>query len=206
MAIILYGFAVCDAYFTAIEINRGHAPWISESPRTAAVLNLLTNGFGYFYLGERTKGMIVMIVGGVVGRVALRDGSGATALGLECGVALLAWDAWRIGNNRRAQSLAAAGDSVRPIGEVPTVSPILPLAVAILVGAGYLALLSWGSSNQHLLTIDQSKASITEHEGLRIYDNPTYQVKLVIPELWDFSPLDNDTLVSFEHSEASCSG
>jgi hypothetical protein len=34
-----------------------------QNPRVAAVLNFLTNGFGYFYLrGERIKGFTVFIV------------------------------------------------------------------------------------------------------------------------------------------------
>ena len=49
-------FAFLDAYFTALEINSGAGELIDAvNPRVAVVLNLLTAGLGYFYLGERTK-------------------------------------------------------------------------------------------------------------------------------------------------------
>ena len=53
--IFLYIFAFLDAFFTAREINAGRDKQIEKNPRIAAILNLLTRGFGYFYLGEKKK-------------------------------------------------------------------------------------------------------------------------------------------------------
>jgi hypothetical protein len=54
---VLWIFSFLDAYFTAIEINRGQDTQLDgQNPRVAVTLNLLTAGFGYFYLGERRKG------------------------------------------------------------------------------------------------------------------------------------------------------
>lgn len=65
---ILWPFAFLDAYFGAREINSGVDQIITENPRVAEVLNLLTWGFGYFYLAERTKGMILFFAGQVDSR------------------------------------------------------------------------------------------------------------------------------------------
>lgn len=56
IVIFLYGFAFLDAFFTAREMTIGTDAFIAESPRVAAILNLLTRGFGYFYLGQRKLG------------------------------------------------------------------------------------------------------------------------------------------------------
>ena len=61
--LVLWIFSFLDAYFTAIEINRGQDDLVDEqNPRVAVTLNLLTAGFGYFYLGERTKGLTLFVV------------------------------------------------------------------------------------------------------------------------------------------------
>jgi hypothetical protein len=55
--LVLYVFSFLDAYYVAREINAGMDSLVdSNNPRVATTLNLLTNGFGYWYLGERTKG------------------------------------------------------------------------------------------------------------------------------------------------------
>lgn len=53
ITLFLYVFAFLDAFFTAREMTAGTDAFIAESPRVAAILNLLTRGFGYFYLGQR---------------------------------------------------------------------------------------------------------------------------------------------------------
>src|SRR5713226_5996536 len=65
IAVFLYVFAFLDAYFTAREMTAGTDPFIAESPRIAAILNLLTRGFGYFYLGQRAAGFAVFIGFGI---------------------------------------------------------------------------------------------------------------------------------------------
>jgi hypothetical protein len=51
IALSLYAFAGLDAYETAAEHNIGIDADAPDNPRVAAVLNLITNGFGYVYLG-----------------------------------------------------------------------------------------------------------------------------------------------------------
>jgi TM2 domain-containing membrane protein YozV len=59
ITLFLYVFAFLDAFFTAREMTAGTDVFIAESPRVAAILNLLTRGFGYFYLGQRELGLTV---------------------------------------------------------------------------------------------------------------------------------------------------
>lgn len=58
----IYIFACVDAFLTAREANAGRDCLPGGNPRIACVLNLMTGGFGYFYLGERKLGMIVFVV------------------------------------------------------------------------------------------------------------------------------------------------
>src|SRR5215472_2761737 len=61
ITVFLYIFAFLDAFFTAREMTAGTDAFIAESPRVAAILNLLTRGFGYFYLGKRKLGFVIFI-------------------------------------------------------------------------------------------------------------------------------------------------
>ncbi|HEX4036824.1 MAG TPA: hypothetical protein VHX37_02095 [Acidobacteriaceae bacterium] len=72
VAISLYIFAFLDAYFSTLEYNAGMASFmIGGNPRIAAILNFLTNGFGYFYLGERAKGLAMFVGLGLILRTGL---------------------------------------------------------------------------------------------------------------------------------------
>src|SRR6516165_11955180 len=73
IAVFLYAFGFLDAYFTAREMTAGTDPFVPESPRVAAILNLLTRGFGYFYLGKRTIGFAVFIGLGLFQQMAMRS-------------------------------------------------------------------------------------------------------------------------------------
>src|SRR6266481_8886128 len=73
VAVFLYVFAFLDAYFTAREMSAGTDPFIAESPRVAAILNLLTRGFGYFYLGQRAAGFAVFLGLGIFQQVISKN-------------------------------------------------------------------------------------------------------------------------------------
>ena len=117
---VLYVFGFLDAYFTAREINRGIDPTLVDNPRVACALNLMWSGFGYFYLGERVKGIAVFVAMNVVGfaPLVLLGGSPAIAsvitfAALVVGVALAA-DAYRIGRrsfNAQIEGLDLVADT-----------------------------------------------------------------------------------------------
>ena len=122
--ILIYAFASVDAYFTAREANRGLNPSGGQNPRVAAVLNAITNGFGYFYLGERRKGVITFVALAVLNLIAQATAANSMplglglAIGLECVLAAIAVDAYRI-------AAGLAGEPGRP--EIPeTPAPNLP--------------------------------------------------------------------------------
>ena len=70
VAIILYVFGFVDAYFTATEMSDGTYSLITEHPRVAAVLNLISLWFGYFYVRQKKRGMIMMAVGYAINQAA----------------------------------------------------------------------------------------------------------------------------------------
>ena len=108
ITVFLYIFAFLDAFFTAREMTAGTDAFIAESPRVAAILNLLTRGFGYFYLGQRTLGLVVFVGLGLFQRAILQ--SMTTTLGAAGGLfvelilAGLAVHAYEIARKRRKRS------------------------------------------------------------------------------------------------------
>jgi hypothetical protein len=137
---VLYLFGFLDAYFTAREINRGIDPALVDNPRVACTLNILTSGFGYFYLGERVKGIAVFVTMSFAqfALPALLGGSPAvvTASSLAAVVVAvaLAADGYRIG--RRSFNAQVAG-----LDLVADANPShLPAAVPLAVGGAIAAL------------------------------------------------------------------
>src|SRR5215469_1651865 len=104
IALFLYVFAFLDAFFTAREMTAGTDAFIAESPRIAAILNLLTRGFGYFYLGHRAAGFAVFIGLGIFLQSILNSASkgdpGVVGLFMEAVSAGLAIHAYGIARKR----------------------------------------------------------------------------------------------------------
>jgi hypothetical protein len=61
VSLFLCAFAVWDALATARAVNAGRGNVDRFNPRLAAVLNLATRGFGYFYLRERRLGLAAFL-------------------------------------------------------------------------------------------------------------------------------------------------
>ena len=148
---VLYVFGFLDAYFTAREINRGIDPTLVDNPRVASVLNLMTRGFGYFYLGERVKGLVVFVgVGLAQMLMPMMLGGGPTvanavslaamALSFAMGI-----DAYRIG--RRSFEAQIAGMDLHaeaPPSRLPVVVPLIAGGIVIgllvlIIVAGMMA-------------------------------------------------------------------
>ena len=153
---VLYVFGFLDAYFTAREINRGIDPTLVDNPRVACALNVLTSGFGYFYLGERVKGIAVFVAMSVAQFAipALLGGSpavvSATAFaGLVVAVALAA-DGYRIGRrsfNAQIEGLDLVADtnpSHLPAAVPLALGGIISVLLALILLAGVVATLAGG--------------------------------------------------------------
>ena len=145
LVVCLWIFSFLDAYFTAQEINQGISNQVDASnPRVAVVLNLLTAGLGYFYLGERTKGIVLFIILNILKIVVYSTNpfwTGVVSL-LTLSVALvMAVDAYRLA---RAQVHEAIGTDPLPPGTPPPqpsrLPAFFPVSLAILATIGFCAL------------------------------------------------------------------
>lgn len=207
--LVLYAFSFLDAYFTAREINTGCDRPLYQNPRVAAVLNLLTRGFGYFYLGQRKKGLLVFIGLGVIGAAgSIR----AVGVGLEVLLVGIAIDAYRIANRESkpgsgnvfldSSTVLQLGLAVpppppasEPLPPPPTeaspqrapgLRPAIPVGLACLIGLAYFGLIGLGLAMPNYRVVDQSQAKIIVDGPEKIYTNPRYGVEIHIPAEWNF--------------------
>ena len=141
--VVLWIFSFLDAYFTAIEINTGKDDLLEgNNPRVAVMLNLLTAGFGYFYLGERSKGVVIFVVMRVAQFLVPSRGfwsyfADTLLVVVQIAVAL---DAYRIAH-MQVKAILSADDTPLPAGYVPTRLPVhVPIALACLLGSGVMIL------------------------------------------------------------------
>ena len=97
----LYCFAMADAYFSARERNAGATSLlIRANPRITATLNLLTKGFGYFYLGDRIKGIVCfLVIGAAQIALLLRINVWTSAFAITMQIAVAA-DGYRVARQR----------------------------------------------------------------------------------------------------------
>jgi TM2 domain-containing membrane protein YozV len=147
LVLVLWTFSFLDAYFTALEINRGQDAQVDvQNPRVAVTLNLLTAGFGYFYLGQRVKGAVVFI-----GMQIIRFGvprmtgyaGGVVSLALIVVQMLMGVDAYRIARMQLKEALGSQPDQP-PAGKASRVPVFIPVGVAVLAAASFAVLLILG--------------------------------------------------------------
>jgi TM2 domain-containing membrane protein YozV len=146
--LVLCIFSFLDAYFTAIEINQGQDELVDvQNPRVAVTLNLLTAGFGYFYLGERTKGVTIFVAMQVARFIFPTTGFWGVSVSLALLVVqlLVAADAYRIARRQMKEALgpeaSGPGESAAPASRLPVQVPVvlacvLPVGLVVLVVIG----------------------------------------------------------------------
>jgi hypothetical protein len=146
---VLWIFSFLDAYFTAIEINRGQDAQVdAQNPRVAVTLNLLTAGFGYFYLGERAKGTVIFVATQIlrfgVPRLAGYAG-GVVSLLLIVLQMLMGADAYRIACMQRKEALGPPPEqpdaATRKASRIPS---LIPAGLASLAAVCFLGFLIFG--------------------------------------------------------------
>ena len=185
ITVFLYIFAFLDAFFTAREMTAGTDAFIAESPRVAAILNLLTRGFGYFYLGKRKLGFVIFIGFGIFQSTVMQSLTKESTAGagfffelLQIG---LAADAYRIAREREKQILTTVRLSSPVSAGLPAA---IPVSLSLLLVAGYFAVAASGLFLPDYASIDQSNARISQNEQGTIYDNHTYGISLAVPRSW----------------------
>ncbi len=145
LIIALWVFGFVDAYFTAAELNAG-VDLQSQNPRVAVALNLLTNGFGYFYLGERTKGFALVIGMRIVAAIVTASMPAVAPILLTAAGVAFGVDAYRIAKRQLAASVDAEAQARCDAAVKASRLPVfVPIALATLVASGFLALVVFGS-------------------------------------------------------------
>jgi TM2 domain-containing membrane protein YozV len=148
-AFCLWIFSFLDAYFTAQEINQGTSDQVDVSnPRVAVVLNLLTAGLGYFYLGERTKGIVLFILLNILKVIVHSTSpfwSGVVSLLMISVGLVMAADAYRIARAQVRESLVTGPVPPGARAVKPSRLPaFFPVSLAVLASVGFCALVVVG--------------------------------------------------------------
>lgn len=207
ITVFVYIFAFLDAFFTAREMTAGTDAFVAESPRVAAILNLLTRGFGYFYLGKRTLGFGVFLGIGILQSSILqnmkdkKDGWGV-GLAMEVVQIALAVDAYRIAQEREKQILATIQPPPRLSGNFPAA---IPVGLGLLLVAGYFAVAARSLFLPNYANIDQSAARVTRNGRGAIYENPEYGVSLAVPGSWTIEHQERTYLALAIREDHRCS-
>jgi TM2 domain-containing membrane protein YozV len=207
VAVFLYGFAFLDAYFTAREMTAGTDPFIAESPRIAAILNLLTRGFGYFYLGQRAAGFAVFIGLGVFQRTILDSvtaGNESVApLAMEFVLAGLGIHAYSIARKREKEILATI-EPPPQLAATTNLPAAVPVGLAILVAAAYVGLCCIGMFMPNYSAIDQTPARISSGDQGTVYTNPAYGIEFKAPTAWSLTDQDTKYPVGARRNDNVC--
>jgi TM2 domain-containing membrane protein YozV len=205
---ILYCFAMADAYFAARERNAGVDDLlVGTNPRIVAVLNLLTKGFGYFYLGDRLKGAACFVVCSAIQAailIHLTVWTSILAISLQVVIAL---DGYRVARQRLLAAypeLAPATDPAQDIvgranpgGLPPTAATSIFLVVGTLFLIGYSVL---RVLTGHFIT---QGGSLERGPSGLAYNNPTERVAITAPETWN-SNSTPQSLIMLEGDGVNC--
>jgi hypothetical protein len=208
-AVVLYMFAFCDAFYVAREINNGLDPYmIGNNPRIAAMLNLLTNGFGYFYVGERKKGIIVFLVlrvfSGAFGIQTSEVRSGGLAV-LELVFVFLAVDAYRIARKQLRESFPSESLDDFATPQTGGLSAAVPIALGCFFLLNYSLLVLVGLAMPDYSKIDQTRSKVEKTSSGSVYFNATYDLRMPVPAGWEFGGEPKGFIVRASTLEGACS-
>ena len=198
--LVLYIFSFLDAYFVAREINTGTDAMVdANNPRVATTLNLLTNGFGYWYLGKRNKGWIAFIVLGLVMRgLSQAIGNSPWSILLLLIPCAMGLDAYRIARKQMEEQQLGTPSSALPEParletRLPAGVPVGLACLLVFLAAGVIGL---GLAVPKFDPIDQSRAVTDERSAPKRYENPAYGLRVLVPVSWEFSPTDKAYMVA----------
>jgi hypothetical protein len=136
LLIVFYVLAPVDAYFTACEHNAGIDVEAANNPRVAALLNMTTNGFGYFYVGWRSAVGLVVLSGFMTRSIA-----DTLPLIVEAFRAFISIHAWKLATRARETEYPAG---LRPQIEESSFPAGVPIAVAAVIAGHYWILVIIG--------------------------------------------------------------
>jgi hypothetical protein len=207
-SLVLYVFSFLDAFFTAREMSDGTHVLLQYNPRVAAVLNLLTRGFGYWYLDEKKKGVLLFFCVGAAGRIAMTSHntavSGPLSVFVEIALAVMALDAYRMAELKNSKWLEAQPTTHAPMPE-PTLKPTIPLALASLLALGYAVLVFIGVAMPEEKSMDQTESAITQIDHDSLYSNKKYGAALRVPQGWTLAKGEQEQFAKAETLGGACS-
>ena len=187
----IYLFAIIDAYFSAREWNAGVTDWLAGgNPRVVAILNLLTKGFGYFYLGDRTKGIVCFLaMSATQGALMLHTNVWTRVLAISLQVAA-AMDGYRVARERLFNQYpelrpvpADAGNASVNIVDAANSNGLKPaFAIVFFVIFGAAMLIAYAASqalNGHAVI---SKGTLEQGPSGLTYRNLHERIELTVPE------------------------
>jgi TM2 domain-containing membrane protein YozV len=183
----LYCFAVADAYFGAREWNAGATDRMTgNNPRIAAILNLPTKGFGYFYLGDRAKGITCFLIVSVLQAfLTAKSNMLLSVLSLTVQVAI-AVDAYRVAGQRLHEiNPELKGDAISRMNQgglppIAVTSSLFLFCLCIVLGYGGLF-----AVNGRLVT---KGGKVELGSGGLNYSNTSEGISLTAPLGWDTRP------------------
>lgn len=203
-----YIFGFLDAFFSAKEWNAGVTPlMIGANPRTAAFLNLLTNGLGYFYLGERTKGLITFVALGVLpyALMSRMENWKLRTAGIILHIAL-AFDGWRVGRRLSKEQHPEITKAAIATHDAEGLPAFVPAGVACVIALGLASFLAFGVMMQASVKINRTNAEIRQISNRQRYSDPAYGVTFATPLNWTMrSGAEDDMLAKAQGGDYPCS-
>jgi hypothetical protein len=204
---VTYIFAFLDAFYSAREWNAGISPFmIGASPRTAALLNLLGSGIGYFYLGERRKGIVIFVAFRLF--PYLFPASMHRSMLIILGVLQLAFafDGWRVGRKLPRQQQPTINRQLIASRNSEGMPALIPIGTACLVATGLVALVVLGATMQAMATTDKTHARFRQIANRQEYSNSAYGLTFSTPADWTLKPTtDVAMLATAEGGDYPCS-
>jgi hypothetical protein len=193
----IYCFAMIDAYMGARESNAGLSDlMIRANPRIAAILNLLTKGFGYFYIGDRAKGMIcffVIMAAQSILQPHMNIWIAIFAISLQVAISIDVYRASRQALLENHPGFAEALqpkdtsplDVLPPAGRrelQPAAAAAITCAIGLILFAGYITVVAF---NGHEVS---SRGTIEQGPGGLTYRDEKEHFSLTLPEGWTSFP------------------
>ena len=187
VAISLYLFGFLDAYFSALEYNQGISTYlIGCNPHIAAILNFFTNGIGYFYLGDRGKGIAMFLVLGVLSRL-LQQALGTHLWFHSLWILLqtaFAIDAYRIARKRLLASFPQLAQHSWKSTSTGQLTPAIPISLAIVLLMPVLFLTGLGWVAMANKTVDLANLDAQTTPSGTEFTNKELGLRLLLPDGW----------------------
>jgi hypothetical protein len=198
-AISIYIFGFLDAYFSALEYNQGISSYlIGGNPRIAAILNFLTTGIGYFYLGDRGKGILIFVGLNLVRQGFVRATSGShwvNDLWLILQAAM-AYDAYRVARKRLLESFPQLANHSWRSAASGQLTPAVPVILAMILALPVIGLIGLGRYVENLTGMRTTAGDVQSTPLGVEYTNKDLGLKLILPDGWQISQAKDETMIN----------